>query len=202
MDAPENRHSACTQKCLPEKPSQHAPYRPPWAFLSFRGLSQLILVSRQMAAMALPKTPSCSGQCTLARLTGRPGRHWGDLEDTGDRRPLCTWAWVLWPGNHDCPFPMLTQVLHWRNKAPTIAFRAYLQLAGHESQGQGVRVGGHQHLTELHLLLSKGGGLCLYLELQDEVPEACLLLNLQDAHGELPGTLLSFLLHKHINLYL
>ena len=97
---------------------------------------------------------------------------------------------------------MLTQRLPWRDKAPTIAFRAYLQLAGHESQGQGVQVGGHQHLTELHLLLSKGGGLCLYLELQDEVPEACLLLNLQDAHGELPGTLLSFLLHKHINLYL
>ena len=201
-DAPGNRGSACTQKCLPEKPSQHVPHRPPWACLSFCGLFQLILVSRQMAAMALPKMPSCSGQCTLARAAGRPGRHWGDLEDTGARRPLCTRAWVPWPGNHDHPFPMLTEGLHWRDRAPPGAFKAYLQLVGHESQGRGVQVGGHQHLAELYLLLPKGGGLCLYLELQDEVPEAGFLLSLQDAHGELPGTLSSFLLHKHRNLYL
>lgn len=201
-DAPGNRGSACTQKCLPEKPSQHVPHRPPWACLSFCGLFQLILVSRQMAAIALPKMPSCSGQCTLARAAGRPGRHWGDLEDTGARRPLCTRAWVPWPGNHDHPFPMLTEGLHWRDRAPPGAFKAYLQLVGHESQGRGVQVGGHQHLAELYLLLPKGGGLCLYLELQDEVPEAGFLLSLQDAHGELPGTLSSFLLHKHRNLYL
>lgn len=30
-------------------------------------------------------------------------------------------------GNHDCPFPMLTEGLHWRDRAPTVAFKAYLQ---------------------------------------------------------------------------
>ena len=158
------------------------------------GLFQLILVFRQMAAMASAKRPSCSRQWTRARTAGRPGRGWGDLEHTGAKRPQ--------PGNHDCPSPRLNEGLHWRDGAPATALKAYLQLSGHEGQGQRAQTGGHQHLAKLYLLLLNGSGQCLHHELQDEVPEACLLLYLQDAHGELPRTLSSFLPHKHRNLYL
>ena len=67
-------------------------------------------------------------------MAGRPGRGWGDLEDTGARRPRSTLAWVLWPGNHDGPSRRLNEGLHCRGGAPSAALKAYLQLAGHECQ--------------------------------------------------------------------
>ena len=126
--------SKLTGCCLPGKPSQHPPHRPPQTFLSWCGFFQLILVSRQMAAVALAKRPSCNREWTWARMAGRPGRGWRDLEDTGARRPRSTLAWVLWPGNHDGPSWRLNEGLHCRDGALPAALKAYLQLAGHECQ--------------------------------------------------------------------
>ena len=143
QDSPAQGNTADHHRCSREQMlslSQEVPLRE--AFLvpatghrgpasPISGLFQLILVSRQMAAVASAKRPSCSRQWTRARTAGRPGRGWGDLEHTGAKRPR--------PGNHDCPSPRLNEGLHWRDGAPTTALKTYLQLSGHEGQGQGAQ---------------------------------------------------------------